>query len=278
LTSDYEIFVVEDLGMLPKEPLGQIFHRIGKKAPVVNVIHDGRLSEDPAFYQFEWDAIVCFDERYKNFLKEVYDVDKIHIISYPCHSLQKGNKEDARKLLNLPLNKKIIFGFGPASEKILDDIDALYDISEEYPVMLLILNKKKEVLKKFNGLVGTGKLEIKTREEAPDIDKLYKYLHAADLLLFNKEGPQWVVISSTVYQTLGSTCPIVARNAGFISDLNKEVLKYTNQNELKDRICSVFNQDKKYKETTKAALEFVNNNSAEKVAERYVELFQRLRK
>lgn len=278
LTSDYEIFVVEDLGMLPKEPLGQIFHRVKKKASVVNIIHDGRLSEDPAFYQFEWDAIVCFDERYKKFLKEVYDLDKIHTISYPCHSLQRGSKEDARKLLNLPLDKKIIFGFGPASEKILDDIDALYNIAEEYPLMLLILNKKKEILKKFNSLVDSGKLEIKTREEAPDINKLYKYLHAADLLLFNKEAPQWVVISSTVYQTLGSTCPIVARNAGFISDLNQEVLKYTNYDELKDCIHSVFNQDKKYKETINAALEFVKMNSAEKVAERYIELFMRLRK
>jgi len=194
------------------------------------------------------------------------------------HQTQKLSILNYGKLLNLPTNKKIIFGFGPASEKILDDIDTLYDIAEEYPVILLILNKKKEILNKFNSLVGTGKLEIKTREEAPDINKLYKYLHAADILLFNKEGPQWVVISSTVYQTLGSTCPIVARNAGFISDLNKEVLKYTNLNELKDCIRSVFNQDKKYKETTKAALEFVKNNSAKKVAERYIELFQRLRK
>jgi hypothetical protein len=278
LTSDYEIFVVEDLGMLPKEPLGQIFYRVKKKASVVNIIHDGRLSEDPAFYQFEWDAIVCFDERYKKFLKEVYDLDKIHTISYPCHSLQRGSKEDARKLLDLPLDKKIVFGFGPASEKILDDIDALYNIAEEYPLMLLILNKKKEILKKFNSLVGSGKLEIKTREEAPDINKLYKYLHAADLLLFNKEAPQWVVISSTVYQTLGSTCPIVARNAGFISDLNQEVLKYTNHDELEDCIRSVFNQSKKYKETINAALEFVKINSAEKVAERYIELFNRLKK
>ena len=278
LTTDYEIFIVEDLGMLPKKPFKEIYHRIKKKASVVNIIHDGRLSQDPAFYQFEWDAIVCFDERYKDFLKEVYDADKIYTIRYPCHSLEKGNKEKARKLLNLPLDKKIIFGFGPASEKILDDIDALYDIAEEYPVMLLVINKKKEILKKFNGIVGTGKLEIKTREEAPEINRLYDYLHATDLLLFNKDALQWVVISSTVYQTLGSTCPIVARDAGFVSDLKKEVLKYTNQDELKDCIRSVFEEDQKYRETMKAVLSFVGKYSASKVAEQYIKLFQNLRK
>jgi hypothetical protein len=41
LTSNYQFFVVEDLGMLPKDHLGKIFHRIKKKAKTINVIHDG---------------------------------------------------------------------------------------------------------------------------------------------------------------------------------------------------------------------------------------------
>lgn len=278
LTTDYEIFVVEDLGMLPKEPLRNIYNRIKKKAAVVNIIHDGKLSEDPAFYQFQWDGIVCFDKRYKDFLKEVYDLDKIHTIRYPCHPLERGDKELMRKELNLPLEKKIVFGFGPASEKILNDIDVLFEMAEEYPILLLILNKKKEILEKFKNLIGTGNLQIEVREEAPEIERLYDYLHSADLMLFSKESLLWVVISSTIYQTLGSTCPIVARASRFVENLDKEVLKYSKRNELKDCIRSVFEEDQKYRETMKAVLSFVGEYSASKVAEQYIKLFQNLRK
>ncbi len=276
LTTDYEVFVVEDLGMLPKEPLRKIYHRIKKKASMVNIIHDGRLSEDPAFYQFQWDALVCFDERYKDFLKKVYEPDKIHTIRYPCHSLDKGDKETARRLLNLPLDKKIVFGFGPASEKILNDIHVLSELAEEYPILLLIVVKKKEIREKFKNMIGMGNLLIELRDEAPDIERLYDYLHSADLMLFNKESPPWVVISSTIYQCLGSTCPIVARDSSFVGDFDKEVLKYSNRNELKDCIRSVFDENENYKETQKAAPSFTEENSASNVAEQFIKLFQSL--
>jgi len=278
LTAEYEIFVVDDLGMLPKDPLRKIYHRIKKKASVVNVIHDGQLARDPAFYQFEWDGLVCFGNRYRNFLKKVYETSKIHVIPYPCHPLNKGDKEKKRRELRLPLDKKIIFGFGPASEKILNDISTLSELSEEFPILLLIVIKNEKIAEKFKDIAGIGHLQIEVRNEAPDIERLYDYLHSVDLLLFNKESPSWVVISSTVYQCLGSTCPIVALDSGFVEDLNDEVLKYSNQKELKERIRSVFREDEQYRNSQKAAHTYVEKNSAIRVAEQYIKLFQTLRK
>ena len=65
LDIDYEVLVVERVEWVPLEPLKQIFPEIRKKAKVVYVVQERKLPTNPLFYEFEWDAIVCFDERYK---------------------------------------------------------------------------------------------------------------------------------------------------------------------------------------------------------------------
>jgi glycosyltransferase involved in cell wall biosynthesis len=276
LTADYDIFVVEDLGMLPKDLLAKIFHRIKMKAKTVNVIHDGKLSEDPAFYQFSWDALVCFDERYKNFLVHAYDKEPIYTIPYPCYPLKKGDKKEARKKLGLPLDKKIIFAFGPAANTTLELIPAIAQLSRDYPLLFLVVTKDQKGLEKFHEVKEKGILDIELREQAPDIEELYQYLHAADALLFNKPSAPHVVVSSTVFQCLGSGCPIIAKSTNFIQTFQNELLKFSNQTELQEKLRAVFDQTQEYKEVLKAAEEYVNNNSASAIADRYIDLFNKL--
>jgi len=276
LTTDYDIFVVQDLGMLPKDLLGKIFHRIKKKAKTVNVIHDGKLAEDPAFYQFDWDAIVCFDERYKNFLAKAYDPDKIHIIPYPCYPSAKGDKVKARKKLGLPIDKKIVFGFGPAAKTGVEVLPSIAELSRDYPILLLVVTRDKTGIQEFGKLQKEEFMEIELREEAPDIKRLFDYLHASDALIFNKESASNVVVSSTVLQCLGSGCPIVARDSNYVEYLDKEVMKYSSEEELKKKLCSIFEESKEYKTTMKVAEEYVKRNSAQAIGKQYIELFNSL--
>ena len=278
LTTDYEVFAVEDLGMLPKNLLGKIFGRIKKKAGTVNIIHDGNLSQDPSFYQFDWDAIVCFDERYKKFLARVYDQEKIHIIPYPCYPLRSGDKKEKRKKLGLPLDKKIIYCFGPAANLVPELAPVIQKLKKEYPLMLLCTTKNKEGIKKFMDLKNSGDVPVELRIEAPEIDRLYDYLIASDLLLFNKPSviPPRVVISSTVFQCIGSLCPIVARESNYIDNLDREILKYSNMEELEQRIVSVFEKDNNYRLTLEAAKKYVEQNSSEQIANKFIQLFGEL--
>jgi hypothetical protein len=276
LTTDYDIFVVQDLGMLPKDLLGKIFHRIKKKAKTVNVIHDGKLAEDPAFYQFDWDAIVCFDERYKSFLAKAYDPDKIHIIPYPCYPPAKGDKGEARKKLGLPPAKKIVFCFGPAANAAIEVVPAIAGLTKDYPILLLVTTKDKTGILEFGKLQKQGIMEIELREEAPDIKRLYDYLHASDAFILNKESASHVVVSSTVLQCLGSGCPIVARDSNFVEYLDKEVMKYSGEEELKKKLCSIFDESKEYKTTMNAAEEYVKKKSTQ--AKLYIALFSTLLK
>ncbi|MCD6574950.1 hypothetical protein J7K97_04655, partial [Candidatus Aerophobetes bacterium] len=69
LEDDFDIFVVQNLEMMPMQQLLEIYPLIKRKAKTVLVVHEGNPPENPYFYKFNWDAIVCFDERYKSFLK-----------------------------------------------------------------------------------------------------------------------------------------------------------------------------------------------------------------
>jgi len=273
LTKEYEIFVVEDLGMLPKDPLGKIFHWIKRKAKTVMVVHDGRLSADPSFYQFHWDAVVGFDERYIKFLKEGYPSELVHHVPYPCHPLSLSDKAAAREKLKLPAEKKILFMFGPAAGVGADTIPWILEYAQRYPLLVLIVSKEKKAIEKVHSLPQEN---IELREETLTLPQLYGYLHACDALIFNKPSLPHVAVSSTVFQCLGSGCPIIARDSNFVETLHNEVLRFRDQKEFGACLLDVLEEGDRFRNTVKNAQKYASENSAEVIARRLIELFGHL--
>ncbi len=278
LVNDYEIFVTEDLGMLPKDLLAKIFLHIKRKAKTVTVIHDGKLTDDPSFYQFDWDAIVSFDHRYRDFLIKGYPPEKVHIISYPALPWNPGDKKEAREKLGIPMDKKVIYSFGPGALRALKIIDPLKELCEKYPVMFLITAGEDDILNAYKEKLKDWKCELKLIKEAPPIEKLYEYLYASDLLLYHRESKPHVVLASTIFQCLGSGCPIVASESNFTELHGEEILKFSNSEELKQAVIDVFEQTDRYKKTIEKAKEFATKNSAEEVAKKFIKLFENLLK
>jgi len=271
LREDYDFFVAQDLGMLPRDKLAMIFHRIKRKAKTVLVVHANRLKDEPSLYQFDWNAIVCFDYRYKNFLREVYPENRIHIISFPCHPWVENNQEETRRELGLPLDKKIIFIFGQKWRNMVDVVPALLEMRKKYPLLLLIFSAAQRVY-------GFEKLErnVRIRKEVLEQKMIYKYLSAADAMIFGKPSTEGAVLSSTAHLILGSGCPIIARDSNFFELMDKEVLKYKDSEEFKECLVSVFEKDEKYEKCIKAAKEYVQKNSSSKIAKKFIELFEKL--
>jgi len=274
LTSDYEIFVVEDLGMLPQNHLGKIFHWIKKKAKTITVVHDGKLTSNPSFYQFPWDGIVGFDRRYISFLRQGYPEELIHCIPYPCHPFQRGDKDGAREKLNLPRDRKIIFMFGPATVEGSETISWIARLKSQYPILLLVVTKNEEALRKVGRL--SKKVPTQIRKQTLTISQLYDYLHASDALIFNKESLGHVAISSTVFQCMGAGSPIIARDSNFLETLDDEVLKYRNEEEFRKCLKDVFDEKAEFKATIESARKYVEENSAEVIARKFIELFESL--
>ncbi len=272
LEDNCDIFIVQNLEILPMEDLLKVYPQIKEKTKTVFVVHEGKPPKNLVFYKFDWDAIVCFDERYKRFLCNIYSEDKIHIIPYPCHPLMPADKKEARLKLNLPLDKKIIFNYGIGIYRHFHLLPTIERVSKKYPLIFLTLTHIQEWFDLFDA-VRTRYKFIDLRKGRLPINTLYTYLHACDCLLIHKDSAEAVVVSSTAFLCLGAGRPILAYNTNFFATFDKEVLKYSS---LSEALEDVFEEKDNAKLVLKTAEEYVRKNSSIEVAKKFIELFESL--
>jgi len=266
LNLDYELFIVQNLELMPMHELLKLWPGIKEKAATVLVIHEGYLPPYPEFYTFNWDAIVCFDERYVAEFGKKFPLERIHVIPYPCHAWQSGMKEAARIELGLPLEKKIVLSYGIAIHQHFVTLPALEELSHLYDLMYLVLPAEGK-----SGIVERAQVRygfIEVREMAPTVDELYTYLHAADALLLYKQSPN-IVVCSTVYLCAGSGCPVVISQGRYTEALGDEVLKYSDFDELKGILSGVFEGHRVSESALRA---FLDQHGARQIAERFIGL------
>ena len=276
LNEEYEVFVAQNVERLPAEKLLEIFPEVKKKAVTVQVVHEGKAPEDPLYYKFDWDAIVCFDQRYKDFLVKSFPAEKIHMVAYPYHPLKLGDKKEARKKLGLLRDEKIVFSFGFRSKDVISALPSLNEMAKEYPQYplryVIIANPESDVSelneakKKYNF--------IDLRIKALPLDELYDYLYASDVLLIHRESSQKykAVVSSSVCQLLGSGCPILFHQSNYVELHGNEIIKYRDFEDMKTKLIELF-QGKFDLNIIKA---FLKNYEAERIAERFIKLFEEL--
>lgn len=264
------MFVVQNLELMPMPELLEIYPQIRGKAKMVLVVREGGPPKDPDFYKFKWDAIVCFDQRYVALFGRKLPQEKVHIIPYPCHPWQPGQKGAARIRLELPLDKKVVLSYGIAIHQHFVTLSALEELSHTYNLMYLVLpaEGKTDIVAKAQARYSF----MEVREMAPTVDELYMYLHAADALLLYKQSPN-IVVSSTVYLCAGSGCPIVVSEGRYTEALGEEVLKYCDFDELKDILSDVFEGRAMIEEPVKA---FVHSHEAPRVAQQFLDLAKSL--
>ena len=196
LNEEYEIFVAQNVERLPAEKLLEVF-RIKKKAVTVQVVHEGKAPEDSLYYKFGWDAIVCFDQRYKDYLVKSFPAERIHIISYPYHPLKLGNKKEARRKLRLSQDKKIVFSFGFRSKDVISVLPYLNELNQEYPLRYVVIaNPESELDELYQAKKKYNFIDLKIK--ALPLDELYDYLYASDVLLIQGVLPK--VSGSSVQQ------------------------------------------------------------------------------
>jgi glycosyltransferase involved in cell wall biosynthesis len=273
LNEDYDVFVAQNVERLPTERLLEIFPQVKARAVVVQVVHEGKAPEDPLYYKFDWDAIVCFDQRYKDYLVKSFPPERIHMIPYPCHPLDVGDKGEARKKLGLPLDKKIVFSFGFRPKDVVSVLPALKEVAEEYPLRYLIIaNPESDVgeLREAERKYGFIDLQIKPIP----LNELYTYLYASDTLLIHRESSQKykAVVSSSVCQVLGSGCPILFHESNYVELHGDEIVKYGDFDDMKTKLIDLF-QGKFNLGTVKA---FLEDHGAGRTAERFIQLFGEL--
>ena len=276
LEFDYDFFVVQNLELFPIYELIKIFPQIKKKAKTILVIHEGNKSRfSEQHLAFDWDAIVCFDERYEKEFSQLLSPGKFHIIPYPAHPIRTGNKSKARKELDLAEDQKIVFSYGIWFHNRLPALTALQELSKEIPFKYLavIHQVPPEGLQAMSEAKSRYSF-FQVRQEALPLKKLYTYLYASDVHLLWKfsEGP-YLAVSSSAYLTLGSGCPIVINDSGYARDLGEEVFKFRDLDDLQKILARILDGEKP---CPKAVEDFMSRNEASKIAFSFIQLFSGL--
>ena len=273
LEEDYEIFLVEMAAIMPMPELLEIFPKIKRKAKTVHVVHETGLPNDPNWYKFDWDVILCFDQRYKEFLVRAFPEEKIAIIPFPCHPPTQGDKKEARKLLGLPLDKKIVFAYGADSVYFHAELFPVMEkLSKDYPVLFLLLSHHTRTA--VPGLKSMPKFFM-LRDEMPTDEKLYTYLHASDAYIYyGRVSIDGIGVSSCVTTCLGAGSPVLVPGYCNFFDLSgKEVIKFGDFQDLEQKLREIFSDARYVRESLLAAEKYAIDNSGEVIAEQFVELF-----
>jgi len=275
LNLDYNIFIAQGFRFITSmEQFREIYPKIKEKAKTIYVVHERTLTSSP-FPEFDWDVLVCFDERYKKVVSQAFGEEKCRIIPYPYHPVVKGEMKEARGRLNLPQEKRIILSFGWRVEDYIPLLPIIEEVNEESPLKYLIVADPR-VAARLDEMAAKEFIEV--RYEVPSTERLYTYLHASDCLLLHREdvGKSELVVSSVVHMCLGSLTPIVTTATRYVEMLKNEVIKYSNPYELKDKLIGLFENSDFVKRTIKEAERRVKENSAERIVEEYVKLFDSL--
>jgi hypothetical protein len=273
LEADHEVFIAQNVERLPADKLLEIFPGMRAKAATVMVVHEGKAPDDPLFYKFQWDAIVCFDDRYREYLVRSFPAEIIHMIPYPYHPLDLGNRREARESLGLPMVDRIVFSFGFRPHDVVIVLPHLAELAERFPLRYLVVaNPRSDVTQLRDAAQRYRFLDLQVRPLPRE--ELYRYLHASDALLIHRESSQkyHAVVSSSVSQVLGAGCPIVFHESNFVELHGDEIIKYRDFDDLKDKLIQVFSG----RFDVDKVKSFLEEHSAEKIAARFVQLFQGL--
>jgi hypothetical protein len=278
LEEDYDIFLVQMAAIMPMPELLSIFPQIKKKAKTVHVVHETGLPKDSNWYKFDWDSVVCFDERYKEFLIKAFPEEKITTIPFPCHPLERGDKDKARKLLGLSLDKKIVFAYGADSVYFhVGLFPVMEKLSKDYPVLFLLLSHHTQTA--VPGLKYMPEFFL-LRDEMPTDDRLYTYLQACDAYIYyGRMSIDGIGVSSCVMTCLGAGRPVLVPGYCSFFDLSgKEVIKYADFRDLEQKLRGIFDDVESCNENLVYAEEYTIRNSSIEVASQFVRLFEKLKR
>ena len=282
----YNIFLAEDLGILPMEGLLKVFPRIKAKAKTILLNHDNKPKPDNSpFWKFDWEAIINFLPEQNGFMEEHYPAEKVHCIEFPVYEKSRGDRIKSCRELDLSTKRNIILALGEYN--MVDFLPAICTMKKNDPsiyLLALVYDEERKIkleeqiaeMKKINPDIGYDEIRV----ENSSWQKRRDYVQASKIVIFDKgEGVtgQGAILSSTAYQVIGWGTPILARDNLFFSPFNNgEMVKYRNNKELTETVRMLLHDKNAREKVLKNADEFALKYSPEKISRKFIKLFSEL--
>lgn len=256
LAQNFDLFVIQDLRMLPVSNLYRILPMIKSRSKLVNILYENHLPEEKWFFKDYWDTVVYFDRR-QEFFKKAYP--HAMYIPFPCFPPRNGNKQEARTKLKLPGDKNIIYlfcqrGYQPPVTELPGQL------RETSVLLILTQTGHSRTMKRSD-----SKHVLVREEDALSSQRFDDYLFASDICVLHKESTgNLAVVSSTAYQSLGTGCPIMApAESDFFKESGDEIIKYHGIEDLNRKLIEFTGNRKKLKKHLDSVKRFVRKHSPE---------------
>jgi len=277
----YNIFLAEDLGMLPMKELLEVFPQIKEKAQTILLNHDNEPKpNDSIFWKFNWDAVINFLPSQNGFMVKHYPAEKVYLSSFPCYPVLNMKKKESRESLDLPTDKKIILVFGEYN--FIAPFNALYRLREEDPsiylVALVYTQEMKDILENKLKERGFDKGYDEIRVKRSSWQRRAEYISASQLVVLDKGKVtigKGAIISSTAFQIIGWGTPILASDNFWFRLFGDAILRFTSNEELTEQAKLLLNDSHTRREVISHALAFAYSHSPERVSSQILYIFQR---
>jgi len=266
LREDPDLLLVESYEKLPYRDVEQLVVRLREKGvPSLAVIHESR-PEDLGYRDLSaFATVLVFDRRYVvEVLGEKAEGVRLEVLPYPCLPVREGKRafgEDGRV---------VFFSFGrQPAEEYREYISVLRRLRKDYPRIVYRVVRAAEPL-------GVGESWILEERRLLDTEEIYSLLHSSDVHLLPKGRTGRVVVSSTLYQTLGSLCVTVAPLSRFFETLpqgeDAPLILYRDEEDLESRLRTLMESPALRERIRENARRFVEANSVGRVVDRLEEI------
>jgi len=180
---------------------------------------------------------------------------------------------EARRKLDLPLDKKIIYAFCHRGyEPFLRDLPE--ELQKE-AILLFVVPPDYQMVER--GRVPPWMM-IREEEVLSEI-RFDDYLFASDVVILHKFQSLYLgVVSSTAFQALGAGCPIlVPALSDYFKPLENEILHYHDVKNLSEQLVDLLLRNgEKRRAVLDLADGFCSMNSPQIIAKRFVDMFVEL--
>ncbi|HIP42881.1 MAG TPA: glycosyltransferase family 1 protein [Aquifex aeolicus] len=266
LEYDIEILIVESYEKIPYASVEKLVKVLKDKGvPSIAIIHEGLYEEIRYSDMNIFEKVIVFDNRFiEEVLQRRVSIDKIEIIPYPCYPVNAGKREFAED----GVIRFFSFGRQP-KEEYCPYVEGLKVLRKHFPKIQYRVIRAMDPLRINEGWVSQ-------EERILDYEDIVDELHKADIHLLPKGNTKRVVVSSTLYQILGTlTITVVPDNRFFEKIPHGEeapVIFYKDVEEFVNKLREVIRDEElriKIKENARA---FVEKNDVRVITEKFERL------
>lgn len=209
-------------------------------------------------------AFIVHSEPSRSYIHTSKDV---HVVSHGSVLMPEMKKEDAKKALNIKIDKPIgfVFGFQSGDKNYGELIDAAKDTG----IHLMISGAAHGARTKSQCISNNEHVTFLNTYLTEDQVNLYA--SASDILLFDYAQHSQYSVSGAMHRIVGSGRPVICSDIRHFSDIDI-ALKFRDLNGLE---CAIVKALEEQESLGKLSLEYAKKTSWENVAQRHIEIYKK---